>query len=267
MLSPADLLRQAHRRGISLLALTDHDTTLGLEPAHAAADELGIRLIPGIELSTDVEPGEIHILGYGIDPANETLQGTLESLREARRTRIDRMVARLREIGIDLDRASIQPHTPGGSIGRPHVALAMMKAGYVGSIGEAFERYIGNGKPGYIPSRRLTPVEAIRLIRSAGGLPFHAHPLTSPQFPGNLPELIAAGLAGIEAYYGEYSLEQRSTIAAIAAQHHLLVSGGSDYHGEGFKAGRELGAVDLPDGVLEAFLAALDQPGRQAANR
>ncbi|MCO5176059.1 MAG: PHP domain-containing protein [Thermomicrobiales bacterium] len=267
MLSPADLLRQAHRRGISVLALTDHDTTLGLDPAQRAADVLEIRLIPGIELSTDVEPGEIHILGYGIDLHSEALQRTLSNLRDARRTRIDRMVALLREIGIDLDRQAIQPNTPGGSIGRPHVAQAMVRAGYVGSIGEAFERYIGNGKPGYLPSQRLSPVEAIHLVRRAGGLPFHAHPLTSPHFPDNLPDLIAAGLVGIEAYYGEYSPAQRREIAVIAAQHHLLVSGGSDYHGEGYKAGRELGGVDLPDDVLTAFLAALDDPARSSAAR
>lgn len=265
-LAPADLLCQASRRGLSILALTDHDTTLGLAPAAAAAHELGIRLIPGIELSTDVEPGEIHILGYGIDPDDRSLQGTLATLRRARETRIDRMVERLRAIGIDLDRRTIHPNTPGGSVGRPHVAQAMIAAGYVTSVSEAFERYIGNDKPGYIPSQRLTPVEAIRLIVAAGGIAIHAHPLTSPLFPGNLPELEAAGLAGIEAYYGEYTPAQRERLAAIGVERGLLVSGGSDYHGEHYKHGRDLGTVDIPEPVTQALLAAIDHRPRRGPN-
>lgn len=265
-LAPADLVRQASRRGLSILALTDHDTTLGLAAATAAASESGIRLVPGIELSTDVEPGEIHILGYGIDPDDATLQQTLATLRRARETRLDRMVERLRALGIDLDRDAIRPSTPGGSVGRPHVARAMIAAGYVASVPEAFERYIGNGKPGYIPSRRLTPAEAVRLIVQAGGLAIHAHPLTSPLFPDNLDALMAAGLAGIEAYYGEYSSEQRERLAAIAAEHGLLVSGGSDYHGEQFKHGRDLGAVEIPEAVTRTFLAALDDLAARGRN-
>ncbi len=262
LLAPADLVRQASRRGLTILGLTDHDTTEGLAEAATAAAALDIRLIAGIELSTDVEPGEVHILGYGINPDDETLQRTLATLRRARETRIDRMVERLRALGIVLDRDAIRPSRPGASIGRPHVAQAMIAAGYVSSVPEAFERYIGNGRPGYVPSQRLTPVEAVRLIVSAGGLPVHAHPLTSPIFPDNLAELKAAGLAGVEAYYGEYSPAQRERIAAVAADYDLLVSGGSDYHGEQFKHGRDLGAVAIPERVTRALLAALDDRGR-----
>lgn len=256
-LAPADLVYQASRRGLTILALTDHDTTLGLAPAMAAAADLGIRLIPGIELSTDVEHGEIHILGYSIDPADATLQTTLATLRQARESRIDRMVAQLRSIGITLNRDAIQPNTPGGSIGRPHVARAMVDAGYVESVPEAFARFIGNGRPGYVPSQRLTPAEAVRLIVAAGGLAFHAHPLTSPLFPGNLDDLIAAGLAGLEAYYGEYTPSQCKRLAAIGRAHGLLLSGGSDYHGDQLKHGRDLGEVDIPDRVTQVLLAAL----------
>lgn len=265
-LAPADLLRQASRRGLSILALTDHDTTTGIAEAARAAGTLGIRLIPGIELSTDVERGEIHILGYGINPGDERLQSELAALRHARETRIDRMVARLHDIGVDLDREAIQPNTPGGSVGRPHVAQAMIAAGYVGSVSEAFERYIGNGRPGYVPSQRLTPTEAIALIGAAGGLAIHAHPLTSPYFPDNLDELMTAGLAGIEAYYGEYSLEQRQYLSSIGAERRLLISGGSDYHGEKYKHGRDLGAVDIPDAVITALLAAVDRLPRRRAD-
>ena len=261
-IAPADLLRQASRRGLSILARTDHDTAPRLAPAAAGAHGRGIRLIPGIELSTNVEPGEVHILGYGINPDDRTLQDALATLRRARETRIDRMVEQLRSIGIDLARDTIRPNSPGGSVGRPHVAQAMIAAGYVTSVSEAFERYIGNGKPGYIPSQRLTPVEAVRLIVSAGGIAIHAHPLTSPLFPGNLDELVVAGLAGIEAYYGKYTPAQCERLAAIGAERGLLISGGSDYHGERYKHGCDLGAVDIPEPVTRAFLAAIDHRPR-----
>lgn len=263
-LAPADLLRQASRRGLSILGLTDHDTTDGLAEATRAAVDYDIRLIPGIELSTDVEPGEVHILGYGIDPDDATLQETLARLRRSRETRIDRMVERLAGLGIVLDRESIQPNRPGGSVGRPHVAQAMIAAGYVGSVGEAFKRYIGNGKPGYIPSQRLSPFDAIRSIVAAGGIAIHAHPLTSPAFPDNLDDLVAAGLGGVEAFYGEYTPGQRENLAAIATERGLLISGGSDYHGERFKDGRDLGVVDIPEAVTRAFLAAVDSLPRHS---
>jgi predicted metal-dependent phosphoesterase TrpH len=257
-LAPADLLQQAARRGLSILALTDHDTTLGLPEAAAAARTLGIRFIPGIELSTDVERGEIHILGYGVDPHNGTLQGTLARLRESRETRIERMLDRLKQQGIALPRDQIHASAAGASVGRPHIARAMIAAGYVSSVSEAFARYLDKGKPAYIAAERLTPVEAVRLIHETGGLPVHAHPLSSPDFPGSLPALIDAGLVGLESFYGEYSASQRKQIARVAAQHGLLPTGGSDFHGMGFKEGRDLGGVTLPEEVIDRFLARLD---------
>jgi predicted metal-dependent phosphoesterase TrpH len=256
-LAPADLLEQAARRGLSILALTDHDTTLGLPEAADAASTLGIRFIPGIELSTDVERGEIHILGYGVDPNNSTLQRTLARLRESRESRIERMLDRLEQQGMTLPRDQIRASAAGASVGRPHIARAMIDAGYVSTISEAFARYLDKGKPAYIAAERLTPVEAVRLIRDTGGLPVHAHPFSSPDFPASLPALIDAGLVGLEAYYGEYSEPQRNQIATIASQYGLLATGGSDFHGVGFKEGRDLGGVTLPADVIDLFLARL----------
>lgn len=257
-LSPAELVRQAHRRGLFMLALTDHDTTGGLPEAISAGEALGVRIISGIELSTDVTAGEVHMLGYGINPGSETLQATLSGYRQARLERAERIVARLRDLGINLPRGSVRASAGDASVGRPHIARAMIEAGYVQSVGEAFERYLGNDKPAYIASeRKPSPAEAIRLIRAAGGLPVHAHPFTSLDFPGSLPALIEAGLAGIEVYYAEYAPEQRERLARIADEYGALATGGSDYHGEQFKERRDLGSVELPEAVLRRFVQRL----------
>ncbi len=254
-LAPADLVRQAHRRGLTILALTDHDTTKGLAEAIATGEQLGVQVIPGIELSTDVEDGEVHILGYGIDPENATLQNTLARYRSARRERAGRIIARLRDFGVNLPDGSVQVTDDNAAVGRPHIARAMIELGHVGSISEAFDRYLGTGKPAYIASeRKPTPIEAIALIRAAGGLPVHAHPFTSNEFPISLPGLIKAGLAGIEVFYGEYSLQQRTALAQIAMDHHVLMTGGSDYHGAQFKERRDLGSVEIPAEELRRFL-------------
>ncbi len=146
-LTPADLVRQASRRGLSIIALTDHDTTGGLDQAITAGAELGVRVIPGIELSTDVTAGEVHMLGYGIDPRNRTLQDALAHYRQSRVERAERIIARLRDLGVDLPQGSVQPSSGDASIGRPHIARAMIEAGYVQSVTEAFDRYLGNDKP------------------------------------------------------------------------------------------------------------------------
>jgi 3',5'-nucleoside bisphosphate phosphatase len=263
-LAPADLVRQAHRRGLTVLGLTDHDTTSGLAEAIATGASLGVRVIPGIELSTDVTAGEVHMLGYGIDPESGALQLALASYRQARLDRAGRIVARLRDLGVDLPEGSVRASSGDASLGRPHIARAMIAAGYVQTVSEAFERFLGDGKPAYIASeRKPTPTEAIALIRAAGGLPVHAHPFTSERFPESLRELVEAGLAGIEVYYAEYSPERRELLAHIAAEHRLLATGGSDYHGEQFKERRDLGSVELPATVLHAFLARLDAQVRR----
>jgi predicted metal-dependent phosphoesterase TrpH len=264
-LAPADLVRQAHRRGLSLIALTDHDTTRGLAEAIATGEAFDVRVIPGIELSTDVSDGEVHILGYGIVPGSQQLQSVLASYRKERAKRAGRIIDRLRDLGVDLPEGSVRASADDASVGRPHIARAMIEAGFVQSVSEAFDRYLGDGKPAYIASeRKPTPLQAIRLIRAAGGLPVHAHPFTSMNFPGSLPELIDAGLAGIEVYYAEYTAEQQQELAGIAAEHGLLATGGSDYHGEQFKERRDLGSVDLPTAAVTQFLRQLDQPSTRS---
>jgi hypothetical protein len=257
LLPPAALVELASRRGISLLALTDHDTTAGLAEANVSAAALGLRVIQSIELTTTVEPGELHILGYAVDPASDELQATLARLRAARTARAARMLAQLREVGIDLPEETITPGAPDEAIGRPHIARAMIARGVVATVDEAFQRYLGRGRPAYIPRDALDPTAAIQLIRRAGGLATLAHPFSWPAFPDGLTELINAGLGGLEVYYGEYAAECHAELATIAAAQRLVATGGSDYHGPNYKEGRELGAVDIPAVTVERFLTAI----------
>jgi predicted metal-dependent phosphoesterase TrpH len=257
--APADLIRQAFERGLSILALTDHDTTLGIPEAVEAGERLGVRVIPGIELSTDVERGEIHLLGYAIDPTSADLQETLARLRDARQSRLTRILQRLQQLGYPVPETRVRPATDDASTGRAHVARAMVAAGYVESVDEAFERFLGSGRPAYVASERLSPEAAVRLVQRAGGLPVLAHPFSYPGFESRLPALIEAGLEGLEVYYGEYDTVRRGRLAAIARQHGLLSTGGSDYHGAGFREGRDLGSVELPPAVVARFLERVDR--------
>jgi 3',5'-nucleoside bisphosphate phosphatase len=264
LLAPARLIQQASERGLSVLALTDHDTTMGLDEALAAGRRHGVRVIAGIELSTDVEHGQMHMLGYGIDRHEAGLLSTLEALRASRRARAQQIVDRLRALGIDVDPAAVRPTSSGEAVGRPHVARAMVAAGHVTSVREAFDRYIGEGRPAYVASRRLSPPDAARLIAKAGGIPVLAHPFTFPRFREEIPPLIDAGLQGIEVYYGEYTGLQIQELEDIADRYQLLKTGGSDYHGEGVRNGRGLGESPFPDHALERFLEHLDSLARSA---
>lgn len=257
-LTPVELVTLASQRGISLLALTDHDSTSGVQAAAAEARALGVRLITGIELSTAVSRGELHMLGYGIDPDEERLKAELTSLRESRRNRAVQMLDNLEQIGIVLDRGQILTSTSAESIGRPHIARAMIERGIVSSVGEAFDRYLKRGRPGWAPRKTLEAEDAIALVREAGGLPVLAHPFSVPDLDQRLPQLVEAGLGGLEAYYGEYNDEQRQQLVELASQYDLIVTGGSDYHGPDFREGRELGTVPIPSTVLDRFLLAID---------
>lgn len=258
LLAPAGLILRAAERGLSVVALTDHDTTAGLGEAMQAGERLGLRVVKGIELSTAVEHGQLHLLGYGIDPDDEALATTLAALRLSRESRAAKIVARLRELGMPLRSETLRPNRPGESIGRPHIARALVDAGYVASVADAFEHFIGDDGPAYVATRRLTPEEAVRLVIEAGGLAVLAHPLSAPDHVERLPGLIAAGLAGLEVYYGEYDAEQVRQLERLASDLDVLATGGSDYHGDDGRDERMLGSVELPHGVLARFLGRLD---------
>ncbi len=264
--APRELLRQAHEAGLDVLALTDHDTTNGVAEATQAARELGIDFIPGIELNTDISGGEVHVLGYLLDLERADLQNALQMLRDARVRRGQRMVERLNEHGINISWQRVREIAQ-GTVGRPHVARALMEAGYVKSIGEAFNTYIGKNGVGYVPRYHLTALDAVRLIDSANGLPVIAHPLHLPglaKLREDLPELCAAGMVGLETYYGPYTPAEEREILALADEYHLIPTGGSDFHGPGIHP-TPLGGRHVPYTAVERLKdAAAQRQGRTA---
>ncbi|MDW8058880.1 MAG: PHP domain-containing protein [Thermomicrobium sp.] len=255
VLPPRELIRLAAQRGIRVLGITDHDTVAGIPEARAAAATHGVVLVPGIELSTAVERGEVHILGYFVDPDDPVLRAHLDRLVAARRERAARMVDQLRALGFPVSLAELEGIAQGGTITRAHAARLLVAKGFASSIDEAFDRYLGRNRPGYVPRTFPTPREAVQLVVDAGGVAVLAHPLSVDDLERTLAELIPVGLAGLEAWYGEYTVEQQRDLAALADRLGLIATGGSDYHGPGFRGGREVGCVELPSGVVEALAA------------
>lgn len=250
--SPTELLRKAKEIGLRVLALTDHDTTGGLEEAAQAARTLDIDLIPGIEINTDVSGGEVHVLGYFPEYQRPEFQTVLKVLRDARERRGQRMVELLNEHGVNIAWDRVREIAQ-GSVGRPHVAKALQEAGYVQTIGEAFDKYIGNGCYAYVPRYKLTPQDAVHLVASANGLPVIAHPFELPgldELRNWLPDLCEAGMVGLETYYGTYTPENVRELLALAHEYNLIPTGGSDFHGPGMHP-TPLGGRHVPFEAVE----------------
>lgn len=256
LLAPIDLVDAAHAAGLAAIALTDHDTTAGIAAATVAGERVGLKVIPGVELSARYLRHEAHILGYFIDPASQALQHELSRYREVRLARMERMVEKLATIGKPVDLARVREIAGAGAVGRPHLAAAMVEAGYVDGMRMAFDRYLGHGRPAYVPKPDLAPAEAIAVIRAAGGVPVLAHPFSTGDPAGVLPGLRDLGLMGMEVWYGEYSPEQRGELHALATGLGLIPTGGSDFHGPNFKPGRDLGGPPVPYAAVEALAAA-----------
>jgi len=258
--SPTELLHRAKDIGLRILALTDHDSTGGLAEAAQAARELDIELIPGIEINTDVAGGEVHVLGYFPEFDRPAFQAILTVLRDARERRGQRMVELLNEQGINVAWERVRQIAQ-GAVGRPHVAKALLEAGYVQTIGEAFDTYIGKGCYAYVPRYRLTPEDAVRFIASANGLPVIAHPVELPGIEDLrkwLPELCAAGMVGLETYYGPYTSEEEQALRALADEYDLIPTGGTDFHGPGIHP-TPLGGRPVPYEAVERLKAASAQ--------
>lgn len=255
--SPSELLQQARAAGLRVLALTDHDSTNGIEEAAQVANTLAIELIPGIEINTDGSGSEIHILGYFPEYQRPAFQHVLQVLRDARVHRGKRIVERLNEQGIHISWERVRQIAQ-GAVGRPHIAEALLEAGYVQSIPEAFEKYIGTNCPAYVPRYKLTVEDGIHLIASANGLPVIAHPaemLASGTLQEWLPRLCAAGMVGLETYYGQYTPDIERKLRALADKYHLIPTGGSDFHGPGIHP-TPLGGHYVPYESVERVKAA-----------
>ncbi len=228
----------ARQRQLNAIALTDHDTTSGIAEAVDAARGFPV-IVPAIELTATDPNREIHILGYYIQPEDPTLQATLQRRQAERAERARRIVARLQELGLSLEWEGVQALAGCGTVGRPHIARALRRAGYVGTVSEAFDRYLGDGRPAHIAHPIFLAEEAIALIHQAGGAAVLAHPGLAPDYTALIERLVPAGLDGIEAYHPGHGASVRANLRGMAARFNLVITGGSDFHRPGDPMGGE----------------------------
>src|SRR5690554_2605982 len=286
-LSPSEVVREAHARGLCAIALTDHDTMDGVAEALQAGMRLGVEVIPGVELNTESPAGEVHVLGYfpppegwspEADPAghgagvvgaviDREFYDLLASRRDSRAERARKMVQRLRELGMPLSYEDVLRQAGDAPVGRPHIARALLEAGYVESVKEAFDRWLSRGGPAYVPREKLSPAEAVQAIIDAGGVPVLAHP---GRIDGQwvIQELIDAGLEGLECYYPEHTPEQTERYLGLAREHGLVVTGGTDYHGPRSPHDADLGSLPVPPEAVEQLkerVRAVRRRGRRQA--
>lgn len=246
-LTPTALVELLARNGVKVAAITDHDSTSGLDEALAAAQAYPqLRIIPGVEISTDVEGGEIHILAYHVDRNDAGFQQVLERFRAARYDRGRRMLEKLAELGMPLEWERVLEIAGDASIGRPHVARALIEKGYVASNQEAFDKYLGRNGPAYADREKLTPEQAIAMALENGALPVLAHPIYVNNLEKILPSLVSAGLVGMEVYYGKNQGNDFDRLLHMAIEHKLIPLGGSDYHGVGYEGEVMPGTVGPP---------------------
>lgn len=265
VLTPAQVVEEAARVGLSAIGISDHDTVAGLEEGMAAGKRLGVEVIPAIELSTDHGLFEIHILGYFFDWHSEKLLETLRMLRDARRERGMKMVEKLNELGVPVTFDRVMEIAGTGSVGRPHVARAIVETGVVTNMNGAFGRYLVKGAPAYIERTMMTPFDAVRVITCAGGVASFAHP-SKVNYDNIIPELIKAGLGGIEAFHSDHSANVRRKYHAIARRNGIIATGGSDAHGFDPDARNTIGSVTVPMGIVEELREAAERQSQVASN-
>jgi predicted metal-dependent phosphoesterase TrpH len=265
ILEPAALVRDVAAAGVRFLAITDHDTLGGFRELTASAGHIpeGLELIAGVEINAiargiPLQDGELHILGFGMDPADEAFEAALAAQRASRRRRFERTLARLAEIGMPID-----AHVAGidlardDALGRPTVARALIAAGHATSVEDAFRRLIGWGGPAYVPREGLGPVAAIEAIAAAGGLPVLAHFSEAPGQLGLLRELRDAGLRGLEVYYRTFSPETVALVSDVATRLGFVATGGSDYHGDLMTYAEAHATLNVPPIVVERLNEAM----------
>lgn len=258
---PPEVVRLAQEKGLKAIAITDHDTIEGNEEAIKEGVKRGFEVIPGVEISCNHTTGEVHLLGYFVDLESETLKRRLALLRSYREERNPEIIRRLRTMGLDITYEEVREVAGRGSIGRPHIAQVLKEKGYVFSNQDAFERYLKKGAPAYVPKELLPIEEAIGLIKEAGGIPIVAHPMQNRSIPlygveRFIRELVEAGVEGVEVYYSTHSREDTATLLSIAKKYGLIVTGGTDFHGEikpGIELGRGMGDMRIPYTILKGL--------------
>lgn len=257
-LPPAEVLALAKKAGVSALAVTDHDIVDGIPESIEAGARLDIEVIPGVEISSRYGESELHILGYFLDWQDPVLSTRLAWLRASRHMRNPRIIAKLNELGLSLTYEEVKAHAGTESVGRPHIACVLMEKGYVQSAKEAFDRYLAQEKPGYVPRELPEPAEAIAWIRAARGIPVLAHPVWVKLNEAGLLKLCeklkAEGLMGVEVHYSTHKPRQTAEYLNIARRLDLLVTGGSDFHGvtkPDIEVGVGRGGLKVPSNLLE----------------
>lgn len=262
--TPAEVIELAAKAGVTALAITDHDITTGVPEATAAGKTRGIEIIPGIEISSLLGGSELHMLGYFLDYEDACLSDRLTRLRESRHRRNPQIIERLQAAGIDITYDEVRALAGTDSVGRPHIARVLMEKGVVSSAKEAFNLWLADGRPAYVPRELPTPAEAIHWIKEAKGLAVLAHPTWIKTTEGTLTDLVrilkADGLDGVEVHYSTHTPRQTRDYLALAKQQGLLVTGGSDFHGltkPDIEVGIGKGSLHVPDSLLDKMKTAV----------
>jgi len=263
--APDVVARMAAERGVAVFALTDHDTLEGIPAARARAETTGGRLVPGVELSVSEENVDVHLLAYGFDETDVTLIAAITRYREGRRERARKILLRLKGLGIRISLDEVEDIARGGALGRPHVAEALLRGGFVETFNEAFQRYLGHHAPAYVTKPRVTLEEASTIVREAGGVTVLAHPGTLNR-DHLIPSWARRGLDGIEVWHSKHDPSAIERYRGYAQLHGLLMTGGSDFHGER-TPGVAIGSVAVPEDILGPLDEALRarrpvRPGR-----
>lgn len=255
---PAEVVKMAAARGLRYMALTDHDSIDGIAEAMAEAENHpNLTVIPGVEISTNIAEGDVHILGYFVDWQSTDFKHRLAGMRDSREERGLAMVEKLAALGLPLEWTRVKEIAGDAVIGRPHIAQAMVEKGYISYIGEAFDKYISRDGPAYAERIKLTPADAVALIKSAGGLAVMAHPLTLPNYETMIEKLAAAGLTGIEVFYAGYRQYEIERLQYLARRLGLVATGGTDYHGLDPATETMIGRQSVPLASVKKLLARL----------
>lgn len=260
-LSPEQVVAEASAAGLTAIAIADHDTVAGVRPALDAAADLSLEVFPAVEVSSLHGSGEAHILGYFVDLEHPELGAELARIRDDRRRRGEEIVRRLQTMGVPITLQDVAAHSQGESVGRPHVASALVGLGIVSEPQEAFRRYLRRGRPAYVPRYRPPVEESIRLVRAAGGLAVLAHPGIMDR-DGTIPQLVAAGLGGLEAYHTEHTPAHTQRYLEMAASLGLIVTGGTDSHGPNGPTPVAIGQLYVPDQCAQALIQWARDHGR-----
>lgn len=247
--TPSELVEYAKRKELAGIGITDHDTTDGIEEAIETGKRLGVEVIPGVEINTEYEGKEVHVLGYYFDRSSDILRNLFMKLRNERIRRMERILEKLDHLGINVSPEEVWREAGGGAIGRPHVARVLVRKGVSRDIRDAFDRYLGQGGSAYVERYKLHPADAIHQIVQAGGVPILAHPGLVGK-DDLIEQMIPAGLMGIEVSHPDHSQEMRVRYGKLAESLNLLATGGSDFHGSGTEHRGDLGSVTVDQTVV-----------------